>query len=186
HYGARGRPVPGAGALEQQPAGKIAFHHDRIGRSIDGRQRMFERNQTRLDPLEQPAILTVGEPDQTDDVPERGRLGDVGRPDTGYAGDLHRVEIDPDAECERSQNRQLVGRVDTFDVEAWIGFGIAELLRLLEHLGEIAARLLHGRKDVVAGAVENPVDSRNRIGRDTFSQAADYRYPTCHRSLELE
>ena len=39
--------------------------------------------------------VAVGQPDQADDVAERGGLGDVGGADAGDAGDLHRGEIDP-------------------------------------------------------------------------------------------
>ena len=44
--------------------------------------------------------------------------------------------VDHGAEGERGQDRELVGRVEAADVEARIGLGIAELLRLGEALLE--------------------------------------------------
>ena len=89
---------------------------------------MGPRDQARLDPLEQASIrrVAVGQPDQADDVAERRRLGDVGRADASDAGDLHRFEIDPAAERDRGEDRQLVRGVDAFDVESRIGLGVAK------------------------------------------------------------
>ena len=82
---ARGRAVAGAGALEQQPAGEIAFGDDRVGRPVDMRERVVARHQVRLDPLEQAAaaalalaLLGFGHADQADAIAERVGLGDVG------------------------------------------------------------------------------------------------------------
>ena len=47
----------------------------------------------------------------------------------------------------------------TFDIEARIGLGVAEALRVLEAIGKRQFLLLHPREDVIAGAVENPVDA---------------------------
>src|SRR3546814_6052852 len=78
------------------------------------------------------------------------------------------------AERQRREDRQLVRRVDAVDVEAGIGLGIAEPLRLGEHAGEVLPRVRaalraglgiarHLRQNIVAGAVEDAVDAE--IGR---------------------
>ena len=62
---AGGWPVARAGALEQQPTGEVAFGDHRVGRSFDRGQRMMERDETRLDALEQfarPAGLVAADP----------------------------------------------------------------------------------------------------------------------------
>ena len=52
--------------------------------------------------------------------------------------DVDPVEIDRAAETDARQDCQLVRGIDAVDVEARIGFGIAELLRLRQHFGEFA------------------------------------------------
>jgi hypothetical protein len=56
-----------------------------------------------------------------------------------------RTEIDLRAEGQAGEDRQLVRGIDPVDIEAGVGLGIAQLLRLGEHLAEIAALGLHRR-----------------------------------------
>ena len=62
------------------------------------------------------------------------------------------------AEGEGGEDRELVGGIDAVDVEGRVGLRVAEPLRLGEHVGELAAALLHHGQDVVAGAVEDAGD----------------------------
>ena len=52
HHGAGRRPIARTGALEQQATREVAFRHNRIGRAIDMGQRVIDRHQMRLNPLE--------------------------------------------------------------------------------------------------------------------------------------
>ena len=85
--------------------------------------------------------------------------------------DMHRVERDRPAERQRRQDRQLVRRIDAVDVERRIGLGVAELLRVGEHLGEFAPALAHLRQDVVAGAVQDAGDAENAVGGEALRAA---------------
>ncbi len=93
------------------------------------------------------------------------------------------VEIDPRAEGQAGEDRQLVGGVDAVDVEAGIGLRIAEPLRVGEHVVEAPARLAHGRQDVVAGAVEDAVQPADTVGGEAFADRADDRHRAGDRRL---
>ncbi len=97
---------------------------------------------------------------QLDSVAEIICRFDVGRRDVLDALDVDlrrsRARV-PNARLVSSD--ELVGRVEAADVEGRIGLRVARVLRLLQHLGERAALLLHRRQDVVAGAVEDAVDA---------------------------
>jgi hypothetical protein len=79
-----------------------------------------------------------------------------------------------------------VGRVEAADVEGGIGFGIAFVLRLFQHLGKGAVLLLHLGQDVVAGAVENTIDAADLIAGERLAQRLDDRDTSRHGRLELE
>ena len=53
-----------------------------------------------------------------------------------------------------------MGGIDAVDVETRVGLGIAQFLGVGEHGLELGAGLAHGGEDIIAGAVENPVDPR--------------------------
>ena len=93
---------------------------------------------------------------------------DVEPRDVADALGIDAGEIDRPAEGDAGEDRQLVRGIDAVDVEARIGLGVAELLRLGEHLGELAAALAHRRQDVVRGAVEDAVDARDSGCRRGF------------------
>ena len=76
--------------------------------------------------------------------------------------------------------------VDAVDVEARIGLGIAELLRLGQHLGEFAPALAHRRQDVVRGAVEDAVNPRHAVAGEALAQCLDDRDAAGDRGLEGE
>ena len=73
-----------------------------------------------------------------------------------------------------------------FDVEGRIGLGVAEPLRVLEALGERQLLLLHAGEDVIAGAVEDAVDARERVADQAFAQRLDDRDAAGDRGLEIE
>jgi hypothetical protein len=129
--GARGRAVAGAGALEQQPADEIAFRDDGIGRSVTCASGWLSGTRCGMDALEQPPVLAgIGHAEQAHAIAERRCLGDVGGDDVAHTGDRHMVEGGLGAEREAGEDRELVRGVDAVDVEAGIGFGIPEPLRL--------------------------------------------------------
>ena len=102
------------------------------------------------------------------------------------AFDVDLVERDVGAEGEAGQQGQLVGGIEAADVERRIGFGVALGLRLLQHVGERAALLLHRGQDVIAGAVEDAVDARDLVADQRLAQRLDDRDAAGDRRLEIQ
>ena len=90
------------------------------------------------------------------------------------------------AEGERGQDRQLVRGVEPADVESGIGFGIAEPLRLAQHIGEFRPLGGHLGEDEIAGAVENAEHPADAVARQAFTQRLDDRDGAGDRRLEGE
>ena len=105
--------------------------------------------------------------------PSSSRERDVDGVDMADAFDMDRLEIHLGAERDAGENGKLVRRVDAIDIEGRIGFGIAEALRIREHVGEGPPGFAHHGQDVVAGPVEDAVDARDAVGGDAFAQRLD-------------
>ena len=88
----------------------------------------------------------------------------------GAAGD--RFDIDAGAERDAGEDDQLGAGVVAVDVFAGIGFGVAELLRVVENVGEGCAGF-HAAENVVAGAVENGFDAGDAIAGKSLLQAGN-------------
>src|SRR5580765_8559555 len=69
----------------------------------------------------------------------------------------------------------LVARIQTVDIQAGIRLSIAGRLRLFQRVGKFNAVLLHLRKDVIARAVHNSVDSLDAVRGERFRDRADLR-----------
>jgi hypothetical protein len=82
--------------------------------------------------------------------------------------------------------RELVRGIDAVDVEAGIGLGIAQRLRLVQHFAEVAAGGFHRRQDVIAGAVEHAVDVMDHVGGSPFAQPLDDRNAARDRRFILQ
>src|SRR3546814_7724140 len=63
---ARGGAIACARAFEEQPPDEIALGDDRIERARDMRERMIERNEVRMDALEQSGAVRLGDAHQPD------------------------------------------------------------------------------------------------------------------------
>ena len=183
---AGGRPIARARALEQQAAREIALRHHRVGRPVDVRERVLARDEVGMDALEQGIAVSLGDPDQADAITQLIGLRDIGGEHPADPRGLDRPKIDPAAERDAGQNRELVRGVDPVDVKRRIGLGKAFRLRLRQDIGKVAPGVLHGREDVVAGAVEDAINPLDRIGRGAFAQALDHRDTARHRRLELQ
>src|SRR3546814_20705344 len=86
-------------------------------------------------------------------------LPDVEGGDVADTLGVHRIRVEARAERETGEDRQLVRGIDAVDVEGRVGLGVAELLRLGQHVLEGPPRFAHRREDVVAGAVPDAVDA---------------------------
>ncbi len=74
----------------------------------------------------------------------------------------------------------------SIDIEARIGLGVAQRLRLRQHVVEIAPGLAHFAQDVVAGAVQNAVDAADLVAGEALAQRFDDRDAAGHGGLEAD
>src|SRR3546814_17832233 len=107
------------------------------------RERMIERNEVRMDALEQSGAVRLGDAHQPDAIAERRGLGDIGGDHLTNTGDRDLIEGRTRAEREAGEERELVRGVDAVDIEARIHLGIAQRLRLGDDVAEIAAFPFH-------------------------------------------
>ncbi len=87
------------------------------------------RHHARVDALFEPVLGQARDAEQLDAIAELLGEIDVEPRDVADALGVDAGEIDRPAERDARQDRQLVRGVDAVDVEARIGFGVAELLR---------------------------------------------------------
>ena len=116
-------------------------------------------------------LAGAGYAQELDPVAELDGEADVERADVADALDVDRVVIDRAAEHDAGEDRELVRGIDPVDVGGRVGLRITQLLRLLEHGGEVPRLaglhgLVHRRHDVVAGAVQDAVDAADAVARE--------------------
>ena len=109
------------------------------------------------------------------------RLGDLG---DAFARD--QIDRKPLVERERRQYRQLVAGIVTLDVRDRVRLGIAERLRVFEHLGIVRALLGHLAEDVVGRAVDDRLDLEYGVGLHRLSHNAYDRHAAARRRLIVE
>ena len=131
-----------------------------------------------------PSSVSRAMPKQLDAIAQLLGELDVEPGDVADALGVDAGEIDRPAEPDARQDRELVRGVDPVDVKARIGLGIAELLRLGQHLGEFAAALAHRRQDVVRGAVQDAVDAFEPVAGEPLAQRLDDRDAAGDRGFE--
>ena len=64
---------------------------------------------------------------------------------------------------EEAEDGGFMGGIDSVDIEFVIGFGISQILSLLECGGKIGASLRHSGKNIVGGPINNPVQAEELI-----------------------
>src|SRR6185437_2890495 len=139
-----------------------------------------------MDALLQSMLSWPGQAEQLDAVAEILREGDIERGDVADALDVDAGEVHLAAEAHRREQRELMRGVDAVDIEARIGLGIAEALRLFQHRSEAAARRAHLRQDVVAGAVEDAANPQHVIAGEALAQRLEDRDAARDSGLETE
>ncbi len=102
------------------------------------------------------------------------RVVKIGRCNVTDAGDRNLRRIDGVTKGNAGENCDLVARIQAIEVQAWISFGIAGLLRLSQRLRELDSVLLHLREDVIAGAVHDAVDGLNLVRGQRLGNGADH------------
>ncbi len=133
-----------------------------------------------------PALGPARDAEQLDAVAQLLREGDVQRADPADALHVHGVEADGVAKGEGGEDGQLVRGVDTIDVGGRVGLGVAERLRLRQHVRELALLVAHGGQDVVAGAVQDAGHAADAVGGQPLAHGLDDGDAARDRRLERE
>ena len=88
----------------------------------------------------------------------------------GLGGDLVGIELG--LEGDAGEDAELGAGVEAVDVGAWVGFGIAEGLRVGEDVGVVGSGF-HAAEHVVACAVEDAADAGDVVGGLAVEEAGD-------------
>ena len=130
------------------------------------------------------AQLADGE--QLDHRPHVAGTGDVGGGDLRDAFAIDVGGSDARVERQAGQDRCLGRGVEPLDVGRRIGLGVAQLLGLLERLGEAGARGVHPVEDEVGGAVDDPEHAGHLVACQRLAQRTQDRDGTGHSRLVVE
>jgi len=110
---------------------------------------------------------------QFDRVAQFVGKADVGLLNVGDATARNAVERHRHAKGDLGQNGQLVGGVRAVDIHGRIGLGVAQFLGLGKHVVVAAALFRHACEDVIAGAVQNPLQIDNLVGSKRLGDGGD-------------
>ena len=183
----RGRRMrASAAAFEHQVADEIAFHHHGVEHAIGIGHRRALGHQRRVHALLDALVAGNGNAQQLDLVTHLGGIADIVKGDRLDAFDVDGLEVHFRAKGQRGQHRQLVRGIETADVEGRVSLGIAQRLRLLQHVAEGPALVGHLGEDVVAGAVENAEQLAGAVARQPLADGLDDRNAARHRGLEIQ
>src|SRR6516162_1933655 len=184
--GGRGRQATCARADQRDRRDSVDVDGDRVGDAHHLGDRGLLRHHGRMYALLDALVGLDRDAQQFHAVAELSGPFEVFGRDRRYAFDIHGALIDLGAESQARQDRELLRGIVALDVEGGIGLGVTELLRLLQAVRERELLLLHARQDVVAGAVEDSVDARERIAGQTLAQRFHDRDGTADCGLEIE
>src|SRR6266576_315613 len=185
--------------VKQRVSHYVAAHEDGVEHVIHAGQDMRVRHERRVNRnLNARAILPFAlaprrstldrfdDSEQLDGVAELFGKLDIQRADVPDAFDVNLLRVHPETVRERSEDADLVLRIPAVNVEIRRRFGITLLLRVLEHRIEVRTFELHAREDVIAGAVDDPVEGGDAVADKTFAQRLDDRYAAANAGFVIE
>ena len=185
-HGAGGGRATGPGAVEHQLPGGLGLHEDRVVGLADTGQRVRARDHRRVHARGDLVAAQLADREQLDHRAHVAGAGDVGR---GHLGDALAVDVgrgDARVEGQAGQDRGLGGGVEPLDVGGRVGLGVAELLGLLQRLGEPGAGGVHLVEDEVGGAVDDAQHPGHLVAGQRLAQGPQDRDRTRDRGLVVE
>ena len=115
----------------------------------------------------------AGDAEMLDSVAEFRGVGEVFRRQRADAFGVDVGEAQRNAEGDRRHDGELVGGVDAIDIEARVGFGVAERLGLGEHVLEPPPARRHFAENEVAGAIDDSGEPFDAVGGEPLAQGFD-------------
>ena len=134
--------------------GRVHPHRDRLGAVVD-------------------QALAHGQ--QLDDEAGLARLFDHRCGDAGDALAVNGVQRHRRVEGEAGEDSRLLRGVVALDIGRGVGLGVAETLRIGQHIGEVGTLGVHAVEDVVRGAVDDPHDPHHAVAGERIAQRPDDR-----------
>src|ERR1700731_5145056 len=96
--------------------------------------------------------------------------------DVANAGDWNFRSPDGVAKSDAGKDCDLVASVEPVNIQTGIGFSVARCLCLFQGMSKLNAVQFHLRKNVIACATYNSVNSLNTVRSQGFRDGADYRH----------
>ncbi len=167
-------------------ADQFALDADRVARAGRRRQCVARRERGRLHRSDDPPVSVERRPPDILD-PRAAPCGpaEVGGADIGQRPARDRRGIDPDAEGQRTEDRQLRRRVVPVDVGRGVRLGEAGPLRPSQR-PVVGVSVLHRAEDGVGGAVDDPADAAQPLPARELPDRGDDRDARPDTGLDAE
>ena len=187
HRAGRGRAA-GAGAVEHQPPRRLRLHEHRVVRPAHPGERVPSRDHRRVRPHAHAGAVgrLLADGQHLHHAAHLARAGDVGRGDLGDALAVHVRGRDPAVERETGQDGGLGRGVEALHVGGRVGLRVAQLLRLVQRVGEAGAAGVHLVEDVVGGAVDDAQHPVHPIAGQRLAQWTQQRDRAGHAGLVVQ
>ena len=183
-HGAGRGLAAGTLAVVQRGADGIGMHHHGVHGAFHIGDQAPRRDERGVHAQLHALGRVPADAQQLDAVAHLLGVADVGGGQMGDALDVGFIELHVHPEGNCTHERDLVCRIDPFDVEGRIGLCIAELLGIAQSHVEIEPLVAHLAQDEVGGAVDDSREPLDAVGRQSFTQGLDDGNATGHCRLE--
>ena len=173
-----------AASVEHQVLHGLAFEEHCVEGVAHRGQRMGGGHHRRMHPHGDLAVLALGHGQQLDDMAHPGCGGNVAPADPADALLVDIAGHHLGAERGHGQDRCLGASVEPLHISGRIGLGVAQPLRLAEHVGVVGPVLGHAGEDVVRRAVHDAHHTGDALADERVAQHPDQRDAAGDRRLE--
>ena len=187
HSGGR-RSLARAAPAHHDLVDRISLHHHGVEAILDRGNGVAQRHHHRRHVLAhaRPNDARLGHAQQLEREAEFGRHFNVFERHVADPAQVDGAEVRHAAKGNGGQDGELVRRIHTVDVEGGVRLGVAQRLRLGQHVVEGPALGPHLGQDEVTGAVEDARDRLHPVGGQPFAQAFNRRDTARDRRLEIQ
>ena len=172
------------GAVVEGFADGVGLHQHGVHGAINAGQKLVGFDQRGVHAQFNALLAHFGDAEQLDAVAELFGVGDVDGLQLRDAFNMRALKLHRHAEGDGAHDGGFVRGIDAFDVEGRVGLGVAEFLRLFQRLGKRQPLVAHFGEDEVGGAVDNPGNPLDAVGRQAFAQRLDDRNASGHGSFK--
>jgi MFS family permease len=184
HSAGRGR-LSGAATVEKRMTQRVPIDADRIKTAAHFGQHIVAVHERRVHAERQSIVwISLGNCQELNHIAQIAREADVGCLEIIHALDVDVALGHDDVKRQARQQRQFLSRIATRDIESWIGFGKARLLRFSQRLGVSPPIFGHTRENDVAGSIDDPQQRINAVSDQSTREGVDDRDASPATGLE--